>query len=311
MKAQHFTFNDGTGLEIYVYKWLPDAVEDIKGVFQIAHGMAEHAARYEKFAKVLTDNGYAVFANDHRGHGKTAGNLENIGRSYDGDLKVLIDEIIQYDDKTIESQIIKENISLIKNGFIKNGWDLVVFDMFILTEIMKKEFPDKPIFLFGHSMGSLLSRTYMIKLSEKFKDLISGVILSGTSGDPGLIGDVGMIIAKIIAFLNGREKPSNLLNTMSFGKFNNAFKPNRTEFDWLSRDENEVDRYVADPYCGWVASAGFFIDMLEGLKFTVRLRTVCRTCVVQIPVLPVTLSLAVTVLFSREGMARIFLRKDI
>ena len=102
MKAQHFTFNDGTGLEIYVYKWLPDAVEDIKGVFQIAHGMAEHAARYEKFAKVLTDNGYAVFANDHRGHGKTAGNLENIGRFYDGDLKVLIDEIIQYGDKTIE-----------------------------------------------------------------------------------------------------------------------------------------------------------------------------------------------------------------
>jgi alpha-beta hydrolase superfamily lysophospholipase len=79
MKNDTFTFNASDGVKIFVYKWLPDDSSTVKGAVQIAHGMAEHAARYERFADALTKAGYAVYANDHRGHGKTAGNQNNIG----------------------------------------------------------------------------------------------------------------------------------------------------------------------------------------------------------------------------------------
>jgi len=109
-----------------------------------------------------------------------------------------------------------------------------------------------------------------------FGNDIKGLILSATAGDPGLLGKVGRFIAKREATKKGKKTRSPLLDKLSFGAFNKAFKPNRTNFDWLSRDNAEVDKYVADPYCGEVFTAGFFCDLLEGVAFINNSRNVAK-----------------------------------
>ncbi len=225
MKTKEFSFQSDDGCELHVYKWSPDD-DNVRAIVQISHGMAEHAARYERFAEVLTREGFVVYANDHRGHGKTAGSLNNVG-------------------------------FLAK----KDGWNLVVKDMFKLTIICKNEYIGVPVILFGHSMGSLLSREYITRHGHE----INGAILSGTAGNPGSLGKTGVLIAKLASLFFGKRSKSNLLNYLSFGKFNKGFVPNRTDFDWLSSDNAEVDKYVNDPYCGGVFSAGFFKDFLSGI----------------------------------------------
>ena len=226
MRSENFTFKSEDGVQVTAFKWLPEENAGPKAVVQISHGMAEHSARYERFAGTLVKAGYAAFSNDHRGHGKTAGPLENVGFFAE-----------------------------------ENGWRLVVEDMRRLTDIIKKEYPDIPVFLFGHSMGSILSRSYIFSYGRDIK----GVILSGTGGDPGLLGKIGMLITKLEIKRKGKKYRSPLLTRLSFGNFNSSFKPNRTDFDWLSRDETEVDKYIDDPYCGGMFTAGFYLDLLKGL----------------------------------------------
>jgi alpha-beta hydrolase superfamily lysophospholipase len=225
MKTKEFRFQSDDGEELHIYKWSPDT-DNVKAIIQISHGMAEHAARYERFAEALTKEGFVVYANDHRGHGKTAGNLNKV-------------------------------------GFFakKDGWNQVVREMFKLTLISKNEYIGVPVILLGHSMGSLLSREYITNHGHE----INGVILTGTAGNPGALGKTGVNLARMISLFFGKRSKSKLLNHLSFGKFNKEFKPNRTDFDWLSRDNAEVDKYVNDPYCGGIFSAGFFYDFLRGI----------------------------------------------
>ena len=213
--------------EIFVYKWHPEENSGLKAVVQIAHGMAEHAGRYERFAKVLVDEGFAVYANDHRGHGKTAGSPEETGYFADND-----------------------------------GWSKVVEDMKELTNIIKQDYRELPVFIFGHSMGSFLLRSYIYR----YGDMIQGAILSGTGGDPGILADLAILISKFEIKRVGKRGRTGLLHKLSFGSFNKQFKPGRTEFDWLSRDEEEVDKYIEDPYCGEIFTAGFYKDLMSGLK---------------------------------------------
>lgn len=222
-----FRFKSDEGTEIFVYKWLPEENVEIKGVVQIAHGMAETAARYERLAKKLTEEGFAVYANDHRGHGKTAGSVEAQGVLADSD-----------------------------------GFDWMVKDVHKLTGIIKENYGSLPVFLLGHSMGSFVTQKYMMLYGNELK----GAILSGTNGKQGLMLTVASFIANGECKKNGRNAKSPKMNQMSFGSFNNSFKPARTDFDWLSRDNAEVDKYIADPYCGAMFTAGFFYDFLQGLK---------------------------------------------
>jgi alpha-beta hydrolase superfamily lysophospholipase len=227
MLTKNFSFQSGDGSTIFVYQWSPDPEINVKGIVQIAHGMAETAARYERFARVLTKKGYLVFANDHRGHGKSAGSLENVGYLADED-----------------------------------GFDWLVKDMHQLTNLIKKDYPDLPVFLFGHSMGSFATQRYIMLYGKELK----GTILSGSNGSAALLHNLGFIVSGFEVKKNGRKTKSIRMNHLSFGTFNQAFKPNRTEYDWLSRDNAEVDKYIADPYCGGVFTAGFFYDFMKGLK---------------------------------------------
>ena len=215
------TATDGTPL--FTHRWLPDG--DPTAVVQVSHGMAEHSARYARLAEALTGDGYVVYAHDHRGHGRTAG---------DGDHGYLAD---------------------------RDGWDTVVGDLRTVTDQARSEHPDLPVFLLGHSMGSFLARAYVIEDSRA----LAGLVLSGTGGDPGLLGRVGAGVAAAEARVRGRRHRSGLMNQLTFGQYNAAFTPTRTEFDWLSRDAAEVDAYVADPRCGEVFTSGFYADLLGGL----------------------------------------------
>ncbi|RAL27088.1 alpha/beta hydrolase [Thermoflavimicrobium daqui] len=220
-----FSYPSIDGTHIAAYKWINN--KEAKGIVQIAHGMAEHAKRYHHFANFLNSEGYIVYANDHRGHGSTAGCKEKLGHFAN-----------------------------------ENGWELVVDDLYVLTGLIKKEQSDLPIFLFGHSMGSFLSRRYI----QKYGKELSGLILSGTGRDPGALGNMGRALAKLFMRYSGKTKKSKLFYQLSFGRYNQIFRPNRTEFDWLTRDEEEVDQFIKDPYCGEIATVGFFYDLLTGMK---------------------------------------------
>jgi alpha-beta hydrolase superfamily lysophospholipase len=221
-----FTFQTNDGFEIFAKKWFKEGESKPKAIVQMAHGMAEHITRYDSFARELVAHDMYVYGNDHRGHGETGSNTNSIGYFAD-----------------------------------EQGFEKVVQDMQILTTIIQKEYPDVPVFLFGHSMGSFLSRSYI----QLFGDSLSGVILCGTGGNPGLMGKIGKMIAAREIKKKGRKTPSPLLNKLTFDSYNKAFQPNKTEFDWLSRDENEVDKYIDDPLCGGIFTTGFFYDFLSGL----------------------------------------------
>jgi len=224
MQSSSFTLATPDGTQLHVNRWLPDGPP--KAVVQIAHGMAEHSDRYARFAERLTASGYAVYAGDHRGHGSTVRTATDAGYFADD-----------------------------------HGFDTVVDDLHLLSDHAREENPGLPFFLFGHSMGSFLSRSY----ATRFGGDLDGLVLSGTAGDPGALGKVGLALATAQARLRGRRHPSGLMDQLTFGQYGAAFKPNRTKFDWLSRDEAEVDKYVADERCGNVFTSGFFADLLGGL----------------------------------------------
>lgn len=240
MKQENFSFKAQDGKDIFFYRWLADNTSVIdrsinednssgnksnsspKAVVHIIHGMGEHAGRYAGFAGALTDNGFAVYAADQRGHGKTAGSRENLGHFAD-----------------------------------KNGWLTVVDDLKIFTGIIIRENPGVPVFLFGHSAGAMLALDYIVKYPENLR----GVVMTGTSGSPGLLGYAGIILAKPVIKRGGPSAKSPLHKRLLFEKYNSYFRPNRTSADWISRDEKEVDKMLADPYCYQLFSAEFYADL--------------------------------------------------
>ncbi|OQB24349.1 MAG: Phospholipase YtpA [Firmicutes bacterium ADurb.Bin182] len=199
--------------------------EKVRCVVQLAHGMMEHCGRYDAFARFLNANGIAAAANDHLGHGKSIKDKEHF-------------------------------------GFIapSNGWDFMLSDMLALHNAVKHDFPDVPYILMGHSMGSFLARSFASRrLAE-----VDAYIFSGTAGRNPAIGLVRPIV-KMEIKKNGGQKPSPLLMNLAFGSYGNRFKPQRTGFDWLSRDTAAVDLYNEDPLCGFAFTAGGFLDLFEGL----------------------------------------------
>lgn len=198
---------------------------DSKAVVLICHGMAEHFGRYDDLSRYLVQNSYTVVGYDQRGHGQSVKNLEELG--YMSDI---------------------------------NNFDVLVSDLYQIYLHVRSLFPNLPIILFGHSMGSFVSQRYI----ELYGADLSGVVLSGSTFNKGLKLAAGRLIAKRIVKKKGRRFKSNLIHNLSFAAFNKPFKPNRTEFDWLSRDNDMVDLYAQDPYCGTVFSASYYMDLISG-----------------------------------------------
>lgn len=223
--AQLKTMVSSDQTPIAYHQWLPKE-GTVKALLLILHGMAEHSKRYDEFAKSLTKQGFAVWAPDHRGHGKTA------------------------EGKTL--------------GFFaeEGGWQRVADDAFELTELINKEYPAQPLFLLGHSMGSFLARTLLVQHSDVF----DGVIIVGTGTSKGLLGKIGKMIAKRNVKKYGAKHPDALLDKMSFGSFNKRIKDPVSTFDWLSRDPKQVKLYEEDPLCGYVCTSSFFNDLLTGVE---------------------------------------------
>ena len=224
---QDFYFQSSTGrTSIHALKCVPDSKP--RAAVQIAHGIAEHIDRYRPFMEFLADNGFVVAGNDHLGHGKSI--------------------------RVPEEQ-----------GFFaeKDGWWRVVDDMDKLHDIMSNEYPELPYVLFGHSMGSFLTRTYLIKHPDKY----DGVILSGTGHQSPALVLGGNAAASIMAKLNGAMGDGAKLDSLAFGTYLNKIENPRTKFDWLSRDTEQVDKYIADPLCGFVGKIGLYRDMMQGIKF--------------------------------------------
>jgi len=224
MTYNEFRLSSKDGTVIYAYSWIPD--KPIAAI-QISHGAVEHALRYEDFAKYLADNDFAVYANDHRGHGKTAGSPENV--AYLGE----------------------------KSG----GFLQAVEDMHLLTERIKSDNPGLPVFLLGHSMGSLMSRVY----ASKYGGELSGLVLTGTGRvSPALIAVVRGLAKTIMAFY-GRRHKSPLCHKLVFGTLNRPFG-GETGSEFICSDDAVVKAYAADKYCGNTATAAFIDELLFGTR---------------------------------------------
>lgn len=213
---------------LYYHAWIPEG-DQVKAVVHLLHGMAEYGQRYDRFASYLNKQGVAVYAQDHRGHGLTA----------------------------TEPQ---ETLGWFAE---KDGWMRVAEDSKELSNLIASDFPKTPFFLMGHSMGSFLARTIIVDTP----DLYDGVILMGTGASLGILGKIGGMIARSHVKKHGSKFVDEQLNKMSFGSYNKRIPEAKSEFAWLSRDEKEVKKYDDDPLCGFVCTAKFFEDMLEGIGY--------------------------------------------
>lgn len=241
-----FTFKSASGLcDIHASSFKP-ADGQVRAVIQIAHGMAEHRARYEKFADALCRRGFAVYINDHLGHGESVSGKDELG--FFGE---------------------------------KDGYLNFIADCHRLYEIAKKENPDAPYIFFGHSMGSFIARNY----TYKYADELDGAVFCGTSA-PNPAAGIAIKLASLIASVKGSHYRSKLIDSLAFGGYNSRFEK-RTAFDWLTRDNWQVDKYIEDELCGFLFTACGYRDLFSLLS-SVSTKQWFETFPKQLPVLVIS-----------------------
>ena len=232
-----YTFTSANGsTPIHVREWVPDC--DINAVVQISHGICEYAGRYAPFARYLASKGFVVVANDHLGHGQSVLSEEDLG--YFGPL---------------------------------GSWETVVADIEQLRRLTAEKWPESPYFLLGHSMGSFLARTWLIRHPEVE---LAGVILSGTGQPAAPVLAAGRMLCDADVLKNGPRHRSLDIYGMAFGSYNKRIEPQRTPYDWLTRDEDIVDKYAADPLCTFIPTSSLFREMLSGLATVGSAREIGR-----------------------------------
>ena len=224
MKKTEFTFqSSGKMADIRAVKYEPEKA--VCAVLQIAHGMDEFIDRYDGFAKYLCDKGFLVVGNDHLGHGGSVRSKDDWGY------------------------------------FGENGNQVLLDDMYKLTETVKKEYANVPYFLLGHSMGSFYARQYIAEHGDE----LDGAIIMGTGFEPEYKLKAAMLMCKTIAMFKGWRHRSNLVNSLAFGAYNKRFEPARTPSDWLTKDEKIVDWYRNEPRCTFVFTLNGFYNMFTGI----------------------------------------------
>lgn len=213
-------------LQLYIWK----DVSSPKGVLQLVHGSCEHSLRYNDFAKYLNSIGWIVIANDHRGHGKTA-NVEDNELGYFSD-----DE----------------------------GWNIIIEDLKYVNNYIKSNYANLDIVMFGHSMGSFMSRTFIIK----YPTLLEGVILSGTGWQNNFLLNIAIRLAKRNQKKYGSKNIDKKIWNLSYKKLNKRYsKSNSNGVEWLSSVEDVQSNFLNDPLCGQIFTSSAFRDMFEGIKF--------------------------------------------
>lgn len=222
-KEMSYDASSGEG-RIFARGFAPSDKSAVRGILQIAHGMAEHSLRYENFAQYMVSKGFVVCANDHAGHGKSVVDEESFGY------------------------------------FGPGGYLNLVKDMDKLRRIIQDDFPDIPYMIMGHSMGSFLTRRYLSDYGEG----ISAAVICGTSaGFSPAVMRIGLAYANRIVEKKGPKAHDDRLKKLTIGGYNHSFQPARTENDWLSRDEAQVDRYNQDPLCGFDFTTSGYRDLVH------------------------------------------------
>lgn len=224
MKNEFF-FPSSDGItQIHAVEWIPEG--EIKGTYQMCHGMAEHMERYDAFATYLSSNGYYVVGHDHLGHGKSLTSLENKGFFHE-----------------------------------ERGNECLIADIHKLRLLTEEKYPELPHFIMGHSMGSFLIRQYLGVHGEG----LAGAIIMGTGDQPELILHAGKFLCKMISIFKGWKYKSKLVNDISVGSYDKAFANSKEGTSWLSKDPVIVKKYEEDPMCGFVFTLSGFYHMYDGM----------------------------------------------
>lgn len=216
MITEHFTATDGNTLVVH-----RQHSNDEKGIVLVVHGMAEHGARYQRFADNMNRIGISVVAPDLRGHGATS------------------------------------RLNGVRGSFGKAGRERVIEDIEALFRSLQKAHPNTPLFLFGHSMGSML----VMRLAQRKNVKPSAMVISAFPTHPGALVIAGKVMGRFMSWVSGPDRPSAFMDNLTFGKFSRGIANRRTNFDWLSRNAEEVDRYIADPDCGEIFCNRFFYEL--------------------------------------------------
>lgn len=200
---------------------------EVKAVLQLVHGMVEYIDRYDAFASYLLERGFGVIGHDHLGHGQSVTDETKLGYFAE-----------------------------------KDGDRIVVEDMKRVTDKAREAFPGAKLFILGHSMGSFLVRHYLTLYGQE----LSGAIIMGTGHIPSAVAGIGKLLSKMVRTFKGEFYRSRFLTGLALGGNNKAFEPARTPVDWLSRNEENVDRYVEDPLCGYLFTANAYISFFSVIE---------------------------------------------
>ena len=229
------TFQADDGVTIHYYRWLPTATP--VATIQIAHGMGEHATRYDWVAGRLTAAGYAVYANDLRGHGQTAqtGTYGDLG---------------------------------------EDGWNRSIVDASTLQQLINAAYPTQPRVLLGHSMGAMLTQQYLTRFAD---GLDAAVLSGSPGFSSRVQLWISYTIARFESWRLGFSGESALLDKLIFGNANNEFtNQGTTGFEWLSRDTKQVQAYASDPLCGFVLRAGSLRNLFTGAREACKQKNIKR-----------------------------------
>lgn len=240
--TEHKKYPSASGkCDIHAVIWYPDAEKfpQPKAVLQIAHGMIDYILRFDALARYMADRGFLVVGNDHLGHGDSVADEADWGYFTEA-----------------------------KKG--KDPGSFVVEDMYRLTRIMKTKYPLLPYILLGHSMGSFMTRRYLMKYGDK----LDGVVILGTGNQSKLRVFSGMTAAKLVGKLKGTHYKSTLLDRLMFGGYNKKISKPRTKSDWLTRDAAIVDAYLADRKCGYVFSVNGYLGLFETIRYVSRIKNI-------------------------------------
>ena len=226
MEKQEFSFLSADGkTSIHAAAWIPAV--PVRAIVELSHGVSEHILRYEPLASYLTQRGFAVIGHDHLGHGSSV--IPGAPRLYLGP---------------------------------PGSWETATRDLDTCRRLARERFGRLPLFLLGHSMGSFLARTYLIR----YPGTVDGAILVGTGQMSPAVLAAGSTLARAECHRLGETQISPLVERLAFGPYNKPFSPARTPYDWLSLDPSNVDAYLADPLCGGIPTVGLFRELLNGLR---------------------------------------------